>query len=172
MRPHDIEGGQVADTFVKFGRASEVGEQEGQAGDLQPLVDIERVGAVEVAERLVGQQALGGEEGAAAAEHAVQGVAGDADAGQHARIGAVLQRDAQRSGPHLQRLVVHVLAVEGERQALPLARRLALDVDELAPWVTGSKMMTNSAGSWIDSTAFSPGANSTWSMRNSSASSS
>ena len=33
-----------------------------------------------------------------------------------------------------------------------------------AECVTGSKTMMNSAGSWIDSTPFSPGASSTWSM--------
>ena len=75
---HEIEGDEVADPLVELGRAAEVGEQEGQAGDLQPLVDVERIGAVEVAERLVGEQPLGREEGPAAAEQVVQRVAGDA----------------------------------------------------------------------------------------------
>jgi len=45
--------------LVELGRALEVGEQEGEAGDLEALVDVDRVGAVEVAERLVGEQPLG-----------------------------------------------------------------------------------------------------------------
>ena len=61
----------------------------------------------------------------------MQRVAGDADGRQHAPVRTVLQRDAQRPGLHLQRLVLHVFAVVGQRQALALARRLALDVDEL-----------------------------------------
>ena len=63
MRPHEVEGDEVADPLVEFGRAAQVGEQEGQAGDLEPLVHVQRIGAVEVAEGLVGEQPLGGEEG-------------------------------------------------------------------------------------------------------------
>ena len=62
MLAHQVEGHQVADPLVELGRALQVGEQEGEAGDLQALVDVERVGAIDVAEGLVGQQALGGEE--------------------------------------------------------------------------------------------------------------
>ena len=97
MRPHQIEGDEIADPLVKLGRALEVGEQEGEAGDLEALIDVERVGAVDVAESLVGQQALGGEERLAPAEQIVQLVAGDPHARQHPRIGAVLERS--RSGP-------------------------------------------------------------------------
>jgi hypothetical protein len=52
MRPHQVEGGEIADPLVKLRRAFEVGKQKGQAGDLEPLVDIHRVGAVEVAKHL------------------------------------------------------------------------------------------------------------------------
>ena len=57
MRPHQIEGHQVADPLVELGGSAQIGEQEGQAGDLQSLVDIERVGPIDVAKRLVGQEA-------------------------------------------------------------------------------------------------------------------
>ena len=85
MRAHEVVGDEIADPLVELGRALEVGEQEGEAGDLQPLIDVERVGAVDVAEGLVGEQPLGGEERPAPAEQIVQRVAGDPDAGQHAR---------------------------------------------------------------------------------------
>ena len=42
MRAHEVEGDEVADPFVKLGRSAEIGEEEGQAGDLQALVDVER----------------------------------------------------------------------------------------------------------------------------------
>ena len=77
MPLHQIEGDEIANPLVELGRAFEVGEQERQAGDLQPLVDVERVGAVDVAESLVGQEPLGGEEALAAAEQLVKVVAGD-----------------------------------------------------------------------------------------------
>ena len=52
-------------------------------------------------------------------------------AGQHARVGAVFQRQPQRPGPQLDRAGRRPQLVEDHRQVLPLARRLALDVDEL-----------------------------------------
>ena len=55
MPAHEIIGNQITDTVVELGRAFEVGEQEGKAGDLEPLLRIERVGAVQVAENLVGE---------------------------------------------------------------------------------------------------------------------
>lgn len=61
MRSYQVEGREVADALVEFRRAAQVGEEESKAGDLQPLVHIERVGAVDVAESLVGEQPLGGE---------------------------------------------------------------------------------------------------------------
>ena len=54
MLAHHVEGDQVADPLVEFRRALKVGEQEGEAGDFQPLVNVERVGAIDVAKGLVG----------------------------------------------------------------------------------------------------------------------
>ena len=50
-------------------------------------------------------------------------------AGKYACVGAVFDRDAQRSRMHLQNLALHVLAVINQRQILPLARCLAFDLD-------------------------------------------
>ena len=56
MTAHEIEGGEIADPLVERGRASEVGEQDGQARDLEPLLGIERPAAIEIAERLIAEQ--------------------------------------------------------------------------------------------------------------------
>ena len=84
MRPHQVEGDEVADPIVEFGRALQVGEQEGQAGDLEPLVEVERVGSVDVAEGLVGQQPLRGQERPAPRQQSMQRVSGDPDPRQRA----------------------------------------------------------------------------------------
>ena len=68
MRAHQIEGGEIADPLVERGRTLEVGEQEGQRRDLEALVDIEIVGLEDVAEGLVREHPLGGEERLALAE--------------------------------------------------------------------------------------------------------
>jgi hypothetical protein len=61
MRSDHVKGDQVADALVEFGGAFEVREQECQAGDLEPLVDVDRIGAVDIAKDLVRQQALCGQ---------------------------------------------------------------------------------------------------------------
>src|SRR5271163_4550336 len=93
---------KIADPLVKLGRALEIGEQKSQASDLEPLLGIDRVGAVKVAKHLVGQKPLGGEEGFATAEQLVQLVVGYPQPRQHPRIGPVLQRQTQRPGAELQ----------------------------------------------------------------------
>ena len=103
MRADEIIGGEITDALVELGRALEVGEQECQRQDLQALVDFERIGPVEIAEGLVGEQALGGQKRAAAAENARQILARRSRPRQRARVGLIFQRDAQRTGPHLQR---------------------------------------------------------------------
>ena len=100
MLAHQIIGDDVADAVIKRRRALEIGEQEGEAGDLQPLVDVERVGLIDVAEGLVGQQPLRGQERPAIAEQVMELVAGDPYRRQRAHVGAVLERDPQRTGPH------------------------------------------------------------------------
>ena len=99
MAAHEIVGDKVADPLVELGRALEIGEQEGQAGDLEALIDVERVGAVDVAEGLVAEQALRRQERPALAEQV------DAarrrrprSPGSTRRIGAVLESRAA-AGP-------------------------------------------------------------------------
>src|SRR5690242_8339404 len=112
MRLHEIVGDEVSDSLVELGRPLEVGEEEGEAGDLQPLIDVERVGAIEVAERLIGEKALGGEEGPALAKQIMQRVVGEPEARQRAAIGAVLERYPYRTRTHLRRTGRGMLLIE------------------------------------------------------------
>jgi hypothetical protein len=77
MLAHDIVGDEIADPLIERGRALEIGEEERKARDLEPLIDIEEIGAIDVAKRLVGQEALCGEERLAFAEQIVEPVAGN-----------------------------------------------------------------------------------------------
>ena len=98
MRADQIERREVADPFIQRGRALQVGEQERQRGDLQPLVDVEIVGLEDVAKGLVGQHPLGGEKRLALADQVMQRVGGDEHRGQHANAGLVVERQVQRPG--------------------------------------------------------------------------
>jgi hypothetical protein len=57
MRADQIEGGEIADPLIQRRRSLQIGEQECQGRYLQPLVDIEIVGLVDVSEGLVGASA-------------------------------------------------------------------------------------------------------------------
>ena len=72
MLAHEIIGHQIADPLVERSRAFQVREQERQTGDLEPLIYIEGVGPVDVAEGLIGQEPLSGQERAAAPEQMMQ----------------------------------------------------------------------------------------------------
>jgi hypothetical protein len=73
MSLHEIVSHEIADPIVKFGGALQIGEQEGQTGDFQSLIDVERLGAINIAECLVGQKPLwrSGTDAAWQAGHAV-----------------------------------------------------------------------------------------------------
>ena len=152
MLAHQVEGDQVADPLVELGRALEVGEQEGEAGDLQPLVDVERVGAVDVAEGLVGQQALGGQERPALAERCrAARRRRSRRPGSTRAVGAVLERQPQRPGPQVDRR--RSARARCCRRASGSAARCVgspLTSMNCAACVTGSNTMTNSAGSCSD----------------------
>src|SRR5215207_1608602 len=60
---NEVEGDEVSDTLVKLGRSLQVGEQEGEARDLQTLVNVQRVSPEDVAEGLVCEKLLAGNEG-------------------------------------------------------------------------------------------------------------
>src|SRR5207244_4082025 len=55
-------------------------------GDFQPLIDVEGVGPVDIAERLIGEHALGGQERPALAEEVVESVACDPHPRQPLRL--------------------------------------------------------------------------------------
>ena len=61
----------------------------------------------------------------------VERIGGDPQRRQHAAVGSILEGQPQRPRPHLDRSDRHLHLVEHHRKRLPLARRLALDVDEL-----------------------------------------
>ena len=44
--PHQVIGGQIADTFVERSRTFEISKQKCKASDLQALVDVECVGPI------------------------------------------------------------------------------------------------------------------------------
>jgi hypothetical protein len=54
MGSDQVKGDQIADPLIELGRALEVGEQESQAGDFEPLFGINRVCAVEITKNLIG----------------------------------------------------------------------------------------------------------------------
>ena len=130
--PHQIEGRQIADAVVELGGALEVGEQKRQAGDLEALVHVQRAGAVDVEERLVGEQALGRQKRPAPPEELVERVARDPQGRQHPHLGSILNREAQRPGTQRDgRPGRRMHPVDGERERLTLTGRLALHIEEL-----------------------------------------
>ena len=58
VRAYEVVRSQVANAFVERYGVLEIGEQECETGDIQALVDIERFGAVDLAESLVTEEAL------------------------------------------------------------------------------------------------------------------
>ncbi|MNL32187.1 hypothetical protein D3C87_1540210 [compost metagenome] len=131
MRPDQIEGSEIAHTFIELRRPPEVGEEEGQARDLQALVNVECVGAIDIPEGLVRENALGGQEGAALSEHMMHGIIRNADRRQGADVGMIFDGYPQSSGMHHQRVVVAMRPVEHQRKILPILCRFSLYVDEL-----------------------------------------
>src|SRR5260370_37326699 len=137
MRSDEVEGGQIPNPFVELGGTSEVGEQERQTGDLQALVDIDRVGAVEITKHLVCQQPLCTQERLAPAQELTEPVRRHPQPRQYARVGAIFERQAQRPRAQLDRLRRRTYLIEQQREALALARRLPLDLQDfghMAHW--------------------------------------
>ncbi len=61
MLVDEIEGREVTDAFIELGGVLEIAEQESQAQDLEALADGERVGPVDIAEGLIGEETRCGE---------------------------------------------------------------------------------------------------------------
>ena len=131
MLVDEIEGREVADALIELGGVLEIAEQESQAQDLQALADGERVGAVEVAKGLVGEQAFCGEHRLAPPQEVVQRLVRHPYRRQHAPIGAVVQGEPQRPGAQGDGIDGNLDLVEDHGEVLPLARLLAADVEEL-----------------------------------------
>src|SRR5271165_1641843 len=131
MRPDEVEGDQVAHPLIELGGTSEVGEEKCQTGDLEALIYVDRVGAVEIAKDLVGQQPLCGQEGLAPAQQLIEPFRRHPKPGQYAGVSAIFEREAQRSRAQLDRLRRRPHRVEKQRKVLALACRFALDLEEL-----------------------------------------
>src|SRR6516165_3769479 len=104
MLVDEIEGDEVADPVIERGRAFEIAEQKSQAQDLEALAVGERVGSVDVAKGLIGEEALRVENGLAPLHEVVQRLICDPYSRQHATIGAIVQGQAQRPGAKSQRI--------------------------------------------------------------------
>src|SRR6266446_1680633 len=126
-RPATIECAEISNPLVQRGRALEVGEEERQRRDLEALIDVEIIRFEHVAEGLVGQHPLGGEERLALADQTMKSLGGDEDRRQHARTCLIFERQpqwpgTQRDGCSGRRLR---LAVD-QRQLLTLFGRITL----------------------------------------------
>ena len=71
VRSYQIECGKVTDALVERGRASQVSKEEGEAGDLEALVDVKCVGPIDVPETLVRQDTFRREKSSPATQQVV-----------------------------------------------------------------------------------------------------
>jgi hypothetical protein len=101
MVAHEVVSDQIAHALIESRRAFEIGEQEGEACYLEPLIWVERVGVIKIAKCLIGEEPFRGKERLPLAEKMMKRIAGDPERGQHAPVSAVLKRQAQRTGPQL-----------------------------------------------------------------------
>jgi len=137
MARHEIEGDQVA-TRLEVGRALEVGEQEGQAGDLRRW----STSSVSVG-RCRGRSDLRAPLGvrtACACRQRMQRVAGESTPGSTPPP-VLFSASGAAARTQLDRIRCEVELVEDDRQILPPRVGSPLDVDEVLECVTGSNMM-------------------------------
>src|SRR6266849_2560914 len=131
MLVDEIESGEVTDALIELGGAPEIAKQESQAQDLEALADGERVGAVDVAEGLIGEETLGRENGLASLQDVVQRLVRHPYSRQHATVGAVFQSQAQWPGAQGNAVDGNLELVEDHGKVLALARLFAADIKEL-----------------------------------------
>src|SRR5215470_1301199 len=91
MLVDEIERHEVADPLIKLGRAFEIAEQESKTQDLEALADGERVGPVDVAEGLIGEEAFRGEYGLASLQKVLQCLVRHPYSWQYSTVGTVRQ---------------------------------------------------------------------------------
>jgi len=92
---------------------------------------VHRVGAIEIAKDLVGEQALGRQEGLPPAQEFLELAPRDPQSRQHPGFGVVFERQAQWPQTQLYGFRRRAHLVEDERRALAFVRRLAFDIEEL-----------------------------------------
>src|SRR6266852_1920663 len=131
MLVDEIEGDEVTDALIELGGVLEITEQESQAQYLEALADGERVGPVNVAEGLVGEETRCSENGLASLQEVVQRLVRHPYSRQHATLGAVFQSQAQWPGAQGNGVDRNLDLVEDHGQVLALARLLAADIEEL-----------------------------------------
>src|SRR3984893_5765064 len=131
MLVDEIEGDEVADAVIEPGGVLEIAEQESQAQDLEALADGERLGPVDVAKSLVGEETLCREYGLASLQQVVQRLVRQPYRRQHATLGAVFQSQPQWPGAQGNGVDRDLDLVEDHGQVLALARLLAADIQEL-----------------------------------------
>src|SRR6266480_6579561 len=139
MLVDEIEGDEVSDALIELSGVLEIAEQESQAQDLEALADGERFGPVDVAEGLIGEETLCGENGLASLQEVVQRGVRHPYSRQHATVGAVFQSQAQWPGAQGNAVDRHTYLVEDHREVLALARFLAADIEELGRMRHGVK---------------------------------
>ena len=86
MSAHQIVRGQISNSFVEFCRTFEIGKQKGETRNLKPLIHIECIGAMNIAECLVGQKTFRSQKGTTFGDEFVNLVANNPNARQRADI--------------------------------------------------------------------------------------
>src|SRR6195256_3076380 len=131
MLVDEIEGDEVTDALIELSGVLEIAEQESQAQDLEALADGERVGPVDVAKGLIGEETLCRENGLASLQEVVERLVRHPYSRQHATLGAVFQSQAQWPGAQGNGVDRNLDLVEDHGQVLALARYLAADSKKL-----------------------------------------
>ena len=131
MLVDEIESREITDAFIELGGILEIAEQESQAQDLEALADGERVGPVDIAKRLIGEQTRCRENRLASLQQVIQRRVRHPYRRQHAAVGAVVQGEAQRPGAQGNGVDGNLDLVEDHRQVLALAGLFAADLQEL-----------------------------------------
>ena len=132
MMPHQVVCHEIPHPFVQLGGAAQVGEENGQAGDLEALIHGERIRLVQVTKRLIAQHVLGSEEGSALGHQVVQLVVRPENARQKPSVAAILERQAQWARSKLEGVVIAEALRVGHGQLLTLVRGLSLHVEKVA----------------------------------------
>ena len=100
--------GEIADPVVERGRTPEIGKEDREARDLEALFRIERATPVEIAERLVAEEPVRGQNRPAAVGQSIQLGAVNPQAGQRPLARLVFERNARRAGLELGRAEMRV----------------------------------------------------------------